>query len=361
LQESGGSEKPLQSRTLQITKPFGRTLLLGLFLSLLLIGTAELAARWEFFQSRLSPPKLGSRHYQLGHKLALLDESIKKNGPLDCVFVGSSIVDLGFDPQAFRNGYRQATGEDIHCFNFGIDASSATSTAAIARILVEDYSPRFLIFGTDARDYAVPADDNDPAAILETDWVGYRQGKFSVEGWLTEHSYLFRYRSHLSRLMRFQFEETLLSQTKFAFEILPNGFTPFDDVGTYINDPPEPDDDSFAVRYFTKIYTSYEILDENVAALEQVLELGGESTKVFVVEMPVADGMYYFFGNGAGDYQKFVDRVKEVSNRAGTRFWITEPLDMIPDDGWVDYNHVNVEGAEIFSTWFGLQIGGIDN
>ena len=300
---------------------------------------------------------MGSRHYQLGHKLTLLDKSIEMHGPLDCVFVGSSIVDLGFDPQAFRQGYKQITGEDIHCFNFGIDASSATSTAAIARILVEDYKPRFLIFGTDARDYAVSIDDKDPAVILETDWVGYRQGEFSVSGWLTEHSYLYRYRQHLSRLMRFQLEDTLLSQTVFPFEILPTGFTPFDEIGTYINDPPEPGDDTFSVRYFTEVYTAYQILDENLIALQEMLDLRDSNTEVVIIEMPVADGMYSFFGNGMEDYQRFVEQVGEISGQAGVDFWLTEPLDMIPDDGWVDYNHVNRMGAQIFSNWVGRQIG----
>jgi hypothetical protein len=32
---------------------------------------------------------------------------------------------------------------------------------------------------------------------------------------------------------------------------------------------------------------------------------------------------------------------------------------MIPDDGWSDYSHLNVTGAEIFSDWLGQQVGGI--
>jgi hypothetical protein len=30
---------------------------------------------------------------------------------------------------------------------------------------------------------------------------------------------------------------------------------------------------------------------------------------------------------------------------------------MIPDDGWVDYSHLNVDGADVFSAWLGGQIG----
>ena len=108
---------------------------------------------------------MGSRHYQLGHKLALLDAAVKRNGPIDCIMLGSSMVDVGFNPESFQHAYRQATGREIHCFNFGIDASSAASAAALARILIEDYHPRFIIFGTDPRDYAIPSTDRDPAAV----------------------------------------------------------------------------------------------------------------------------------------------------------------------------------------------------
>ena len=59
----------------------------------------------------------------------------------------------GFDPRAFASGYREIKGQDIRCFNFGIDSSSAASTHAIARVMLEDYHPRLLIIGTDARDY----------------------------------------------------------------------------------------------------------------------------------------------------------------------------------------------------------------
>ena len=347
----------LKPDTLRLTRPFGKTIWLTTILLLLLGGAAERVARLEFFQAPLTPPKMGSRHYELGHKLALLETAIKKNGPIDCLVIGSSMVDLGFDPDAFRKGYRESTGQDIRCFNFGIDASSAASAAALAQILIEDYHPRLLIYGTDARDYAVPQEDPDAAVILGTPWVKYRLGGFSLDGWLTEYSYLYRYRQHLSRLVRFQFEGTLRSQTKQNFEILRNGFTPYTTVSTYINDPPDPQDDRFEVRYYTRIFSSYRMLEANVDALEQVMSHNGLDTQVIVVEMPVADGLYYFFGNGENDYQRFIVQMNELSKLHQVPFWQTESLDLIPDNGWVDYSHMNATGAKVFSSWLGQQVG----
>jgi hypothetical protein len=296
----------------------------------------------------------------LGHKLSLLDAEVKKDGPIDCIMVGSSMVDVGFNPDFFRDGYEETAGQGIRCFNFGIDASSVFSTAALARILIEDYQPRFLILGTDPRDYAIPPTERGPAVILETSWVKYRLGHFSPDGWLLDHSYLYRYRQHLSRLIRFNFENTLWSETRLNFPILPNGFTALYKTSTYINDPPDPLDTSYEVTYYNQIYLSYHMLDENLNALESIMEYNGATTQVILVEMPVADGLYFFFGNGEADYDRFIARISGLADLYHIPFWRTEPLDSIPDDGWADYSHLNVKGAEIFSKWLGEQVGRLE-
>jgi hypothetical protein len=347
----------LKSATLQIRTAPGRTFWFTVLLFILLIAVAEWVARSESFQVPFTPPKMGSRHYQLGYKLALLNAFARKTGPIDCIMLGSSTVDTGFDPSAFETGYKEITGRDIHCFNFGIDASSAGSTAALSRIVLEDYRPRLLIIGTDARDYAVPSEDPEPAVILNTPWVAYRQGEFSLEGWLLDHSYLYRYRKHLGRLARFQFESTLWSKTKLNYEILPNGFTPLSTISTYINDPPNPEDESFEVTYYTRIYSSYQMLDENLEGLGSIMQYNQSGIPVIVVEMPISDGLYYFFGNREADYNQFLTRVGELAILHRVPFWQTESLDFIPDNGWVDYSHLNKAGAEVFSIWLGQQVG----
>jgi hypothetical protein len=345
----------LRSDTLRVKGLFGRTFWLTLLLLLLVGGIGESIARLEIFQLYLTPPRLVSRHFQLGYKLVLLDAA-QKNGSIDCIAVGSSIIDVGFDPAAFHQGYREITGQDIKCFNFGIDAASSISTAALAKILIEDYHPRILIFGTDARDYAVRREDRDTAVVLDTPWVKYRMGEFSPEGWLLDHSYLYRYRKQLSRLARLELDGALWSHTK-GYELRSDGYNPIRRVSTYINNRPNPTDDSFEFLYYNRIYSSYEMLDENLIALEQIMSYQRIRTNVIVVEMPVSDGLYYFFGNGAKDYNRFVAEVEKAAGRHQILFWRTEPLDFIPDNGWMDYSHLNTTGAEIFSIWLGEEVG----
>jgi hypothetical protein len=343
--------------TLRITGLFGRTFRLTSILLLFFGGMAEWIARSDVFQAPLTPPKMGSPHYQLGHKLTLLEAEVRKNGPVDCIMVGSSMIDRGFDADAFQNAYQEISGRDIRCFNFGIDASSIISTETLAGILIEDYNPRLLILGTDPRDYALGVNDQDANVIMNSPWIRYRLGDFSVEGWLLDHSYLYRYRQHLSRLVHFNFKDTLWSETRLNFPILPNGYTPTTKIGAHINVPPDPRATSYEVTHNTRIYSSYQILDENLAALERIMGHNRSGLQVIVVEMPVSDGLYYFFGNGETDYNRFITRVSELTSLHLVPFWRTEPLDSIPDEGWADYSHLNITGAEIFSTWLGVQVG----
>jgi hypothetical protein len=131
-------------------------------------------------------------------------------------------------------------------------------------------------------------------------------------------------------------------------------------VADYINDPPHPQDDSYEVVYYSRIFAPYQMLDENLDALEAIMEYNESTTQVILVEMPVSDGLYYFFGNGEADYDTFIARVGELADQHQVPFWRTEPLDSIPDNGWSDYSHLNVAGAEIFSKWLGEQVGRLE-
>lgn len=350
----------MKSATLRTRTLLGWNMSLVMVQLLFLFGSAEWVSRLDAFQAPLTPPKMGSRHYQLGHKLMLLEAEVKRNGPIDCIMIGSSMVDVGFDPDVFQAAYQQATGRRIRCFNFGIDAASAASTFAVMRILMEDFHPRFMIIGTDPRDYVIPSTDKDPAVVLNTPWVQYRQGEFSWEGLLLDNSYLYRYRQHVSRLVHFQFEDTLWSNTKVNFPIRPNGFSPITKVKENVNEPPDPNDTSFEATYYSRIYSSYTMLDENLAALEKMMRYSGSETQVIVVEMPVTDGLYYFFGNGEADYAQYISGVGNLAAQHQIPFWQTEPLDSIPDHAWSDYSHLNVTGAEIISAWLGTQVANVD-
>jgi len=128
-------------------------------------------------------------------------------------------------------------------------------------------------------------------------------------------------------------------------------------VGTHIRTPPDPQDDSHQVGYLFGLLFDYKIRPENLAGLGQIASLNGPSLQVVIVEMPVPDTYVHFFGNGNDDYQRFIEQVSNLAAANGIQFWQTSPLQLIPDDGWVDYCHMNTKGARIFSEWLGRRVG----
>src|SRR4051794_37844514 len=115
--------------TLQVTRPIvGPVTRAAVIILIVVLGGSEVLARSAPIQSILVAPSVGSEQYQLGPKLLLLDRLIQRDGPVDCIFIGSSMVLRGIDPEIVSAAYRDETGRSIKCFNFGLfslDAAAA--------------------------------------------------------------------------------------------------------------------------------------------------------------------------------------------------------------------------------------------
>jgi hypothetical protein len=341
------------TRTLRLSAPSGQVLGPTLLL-LLLLGAAEVIARLPAFQSQLSAPSLGGQQIYLEIQYHYLQAAVRRDGKPDCIVLGSSMVWLGFDPVAFSQAYRDQTGADLHCYNFGIDGMPASAAGAVAEILMQDFQPQLLIYGTDARDYAVPGDAPDATAILDLPWVRYRQGEFSVEGWLYAHSLLYGYRPRLRQLLRFDTRRALPRQLE--YQVAQNqGFAPDDRVGAFVSSPPKPGDEQGQASYYFSLLSDYQMRAENLTGLEQVLSQASQA-QVLVVVMPVADTYFDFFGEREHDYQLFLDEVGARAAHFGVPFWHSPDRQLTPLAGWLDYNHLNTHGAFLFSAWLGGQV-----
>jgi hypothetical protein len=340
----------LYKRTLHLTKVTGRTLILTLPLLALLFSIGEAALRKHQVQAYLPTPSLNSRHRHFERQWHRLATYANSGNQIECIALGNSMVLNGFDPQIFSQNFYQASGWGILCFNFGVDALTPVSAAALANILVDTYHPQLLIFGTDARDFAISRESEETKVITDTVWVQYRLGNFSVEGWVVEHSYLYRYRRAIANLIRLD-----LGQID-DINRYPYGFEPVDLVADIIT-PPDPDDDAYHIQYYYSVLNQYHIQGENREALAQILSLKEKGPTVVVVEMPVPDTYLSFFANPETDYLTFMKVLSDVTNDRDVFLLETTREDLIPDDGWADYSHVNSKGAKIFSGWVGQQLG----
>jgi hypothetical protein len=347
----------MKARTLQLHFPFGQTLLLVGMILLLFALAGEGITRTDTFQAKFARPTWGSRHIHLELQLDRLNHIVNQDGPVDCIFLGNSMVINGIDPITFANAYRNETGHDMRCFNFGVDGLSPVGASALAEILIEDYQPDLLVFGTDARDYAVGPEDGYARLVFETPWIQYRLGKISITGWLFDMSSLLRYRRPLRMLLRFDLQRALWERDN-PTQSNKYGYSEDPRISEFVNEPPDPDSELTHVQYYFNTLSNYKILPEHLNALEDIARLADTTdTKVLILEMPIPSTYLYFFGDGVNDYQNFLDSVGNIAREYDLSFWTTTNENLIPNYGWADYSHLNTEGAKIFSEWLGEQVG----
>lgn len=330
-------------------------LTLGLTLASLLfiLGLFDFVLRLPTVQSTLVAPRLGSRHSQLGAKYAYLSTLLWKTGHIDCIAIGSSTMDQALNPIVFAAAYEVETGKSIRCFNFAIDAIVPSANRYIAEILVEDFSPDLLVVGTDARDFTVAENDRDITVITDTPWVRYRSGKFDILGWLTENVYTYRYAWHLQRMIHGQFDELMRPQVAPSISL---GQTPEETSAPRVTSFDFPHKDEGLIAYYHERLGNYHVRPENTAGLEEILSMSNGQTQVILVEMPVPAGFFHFFSNPEADYAAFVEHAQILADQNQVLFVRTTGLELIPDNGWFDFSHVNVIGADAFSKWLGHEI-----
>ncbi len=62
----------------------------------------------------------------------------------------------------------------------------------LGEILIQQYQPRLVILGTSFLDYTEGREFQIDERFKQNDWLEYQTGKFTLSGWLTEHSYAWR-------------------------------------------------------------------------------------------------------------------------------------------------------------------------
>ncbi|MGE5464185.1 MAG: hypothetical protein ACM3PS_12565, partial [Syntrophothermus sp.] len=163
--------------------------LLSMIVAWLLI--AELIARTSLGYS-LPPPSVGVDSFELDTKLYYLEQSIRQNGPLDCLILGDSMTNNGIDPRVLEEAYRAETGSSIHCFNFGIPALFLDGSGPLAEALVNRFHPRLLIVPLSVRDFE-PSLKFPIRDAARSAWGRQNLGEQSLRGWAVNSLYGYRY------------------------------------------------------------------------------------------------------------------------------------------------------------------------
>jgi hypothetical protein len=336
-----------------LTWPAGRRLGYALLWLILLVGVAEAVVRVPRVKAGLAAPSYGIANRQFELTWARLKAYVAEQGQPDCIFIGSSQVLRGIEPLTLAAAYHETTGQDLRCFTFGVRGLDAENSYDVARLLLLDYRPRLLIFGTD-----IPSYSPQRAAGLRGDigrhaWLRYRLGEASLEGWLIDHSAALQ--AYLP--YRFWYWPAYASQQaeaeKYEYQITREGFGQLDRTARNIDQPPQPGDSQ---EEFFDLLHDFTLSDEQLASLDDILALRS-SVGVLVVEMPLHPSFFYFFAGGRADYDRGLKAVRERIAATDVEFIETTQQLLIPDEGWANRNHLNTTGALVLSRWLGQRLG----
>jgi hypothetical protein len=329
---------PGSTPTLRIARPFGQTLLIASLICALLIGAAEILARLIWADSYI-PTAIGSRNLYFDTKIGELDFLVKHEGRIDCLFIGSSVVNSGIVPVRFENAYRAQTGQRVRCYNFAIPGVTASGAARLADLLVERYRPRLLIYGLTLRAFSAEmAQTGGAGSIFSADWTRYRRGDWNLHGWIIDHSRA--YRRYLA--LRDWPKPDFANPAGERDVARRRGFVPFGAGALFF--PPD-------------YLFDYEIAPSEWAALHQIMALQSV-TQVVLVEMPLPDQTLDVFEGGPANYRRYMNEIAAAAEESSVPFWTTFGLNIVPDDGWAgDTHHMNFNGASAFSDWLGAYVG----
>lgn len=319
-----------------------------LLVGLLFFGGAEITLRSPLISQQLPPPSWGMDYYPFEEQYARFQTFVKQHGRVDCIFLGSSMVLADLAPAAFEAGYAHRSGEPLECFNFGVMILTASSAGPIAEILVKDYHPKLLIFGTALRDYNAltnsnPAEIEFPAAA----WVRYKDGDFSPRGWLSDHAALFRYLQAMPDILQ------------------PKPYRQAGDHESHFEDGFQPaihfDRDSPLLWHFFGLYTppaevTLALSPQDWAGFQQLVEAAGSGTRLFIVELPTYAG-YGNYVTPEGEPITLQDLLGGYANQRGVPVWSNADLPALDDADWINRAHFQLTGAWKFSAWLGEQVG----
>jgi hypothetical protein len=328
-------------KSIQINRPFGKVGLWAFLWLVLFIGMAEVVVRFKPVQSRLLLPGLGGVPRTFESQIYRLNTRFEQGERIDCVFIGSSRVLYGVDPATIRKAYSNITGTDFKCENFGVLGMGIKGSATTASLVQKLYHPRLIIIGTSFLDIPLGAPDD---AIVGNPFVRYNLGSFNLDGWVTTRSLAFR--DYLAEISYLAIDDPHTKQDYLRYGLTRlDGFLP---VRGHKADN---------LQNWDNLNAHYKITAESTRPVKAILALKQENTQILFIEMPLRTSTFNSVPHTNTYRQAFKDAINPILENGGGQIWYTQDLNLIPESGWFESNHLNIAGAETFSAWVGEQLG----
>lgn len=332
---------PIFSRsTLQFSMTRSSPFLRGaiyFFLSLILVGlAAEMVARTPL-GDQLPAPSLQGDSFLFDAKVYRLEQQVRRDGSIDCIFIGSSVTNSDVDPETVERAYREQTGESIRCFNLGYPAMTIENASAFVDSVIAKFSPRLIVYTFIPRDLTQSGFNVD--FLQQSPWL--QPHPRDLHGWLIQNSHAYRYYQTWRYLLLVPNRDKRIAELT---NLTAQGFQP-----TYDIREPYPETINLTGELLKQIAES----EYARLALEQLLERQTANVRILLVEAPIyrnpSDAALWQVYES--DYIPFIAELAKDNNTVFIRSGGISNL--IPREHWYDHLHFNFNGAVAFSQWLG--------
>lgn len=295
---------------------------------------AEALGRTPSVTEALPLESYGSSHPHFNTQVARIRARVAAVGQLDCIFIGSSQVLYDIDPAVIEAILQSKFNRPFHCQNFGLGGMTPLTAAPLAELLIKDFHPRLLIYGVSELDFIATGLDASDASIVSSPWFRYQLGDFSVDGWLLENSYAYRY--YLGTVDYYFNRVTTEPEIQFNGHSVKNAT-----VSTMSLE-------NQAV-YFSQFYSRTILRQNHIQGFEHLMALDTQGSALAVLEMPT-DPVYLSLNPRLESvYPSFADLLRSTSEVTNRTLWLTQTTTDFAQSDWYDMVHLNNRGSAVLS------------
>jgi hypothetical protein len=348
LVETPGNTRAARSGSLLLS------LVIGILLFGLLFGLTELLTRRDAPQSGLNVRSVGSYHSQFEIKWFKLQDFVRRNGGVDVLLIGNSMVNTGIDPKVLTREYQKRTGQTLRIFNFGVEGLTVAPNSDLVKVLVEEFHPGTLLFVTEMRDYSALNGLEVERQFITDEWLTARiTGSDTASTWLKDRSTALQKLLPLRNWSRFDFLDNFLMTIRRYGDTSSQGYEADRNTGEDIDVPPDPNDPKEAENF--ALFADYGMDAERLADLAQIVSFADAEHAVFVTELPLYPTYFVYFG-GEGVHTQYLAALENVVSQNGGVLLRPLSWKLIPLEDRVDHHHLNYLGAPLYSELLAEQL-----
>lgn len=324
------------------------SLVISLSIVLILLIALELVARTSWIGTLLPLRSVGNSHTQFEIKWFKLQDYVQEYDGVDVILMGNSMLNTGVDADIFVEEYEKATGTHLRVFNFGVEGLTVSPNSKIARLLVETYHPKTIIYFTEIRDYIAKNGVAEENLFLKDNWLSYQFGENNPTGWLLDNSKALQYWLPFKGWSRPDFLDTYIGSTRRERITSASGYEYENSVRVDPNMRPNPLSPDEAPLF--ELYSNFSFDEQRLEDLNSILSLENEATKVLISEIPIDPAFYDYFG-GTSVHQEYYSDIQEYVSEQDGIFIPAIDADLIPMTGRADdYVHMSIKGAQLYSS-----------